>query len=1350
MKNEGVIEKCLVEGSVFDLGVQAANVGFIVGENAGTITGCLVRGSSITNGSSSVGGVAGLNSTMIQNSGVIESTIAGNANSIGGIVGTNSGTVQDVFFLSTVTPKEIADGTKAPPVSNNGGGIVGENVAYVKRAMYLAVAPKSTTHIYPIMRVGSATDSGPDASFYLYGGKYRVMPGANGATVDWVSGSYNLEPIGGGGKKLDTEGLDLANLEQSDPRIPMQPYGWASTASGEIRYPYPVFDAANPPASWPETEGVGRPKQAVGDWQDAWVQPMKKMNFLNGEFDRPYVSGKPNNAGLPTSGTVGQVNGVWHGNDVNVYMTHVEGWSARPTNPADYKPDNAQYLIELANPRNDFMPRDYKGNPQKGDLTKAPSESTYAELNAAKVGTLYQVADTEPGQEFYYSFHHASRLWPMDATSTTDTMNFYLSPTGSRIDPVYNNIADEDKLQLIRPVASPHESSLPEMEIDFYPYANNGGPTGMIQSVDRDGDRRTAEELSDDLPNTSWKAFSMNTPLSFFRMGGHHFKVVRYEMTRQKSDAPMLGDPNEWELQGTTDGVNWTTVDRRGVGSNDYTVTLTSETTTFIVQNPGMYWEYRFVFKNAYYLEQTTMTGMPQYPAFSELKVYMPDARALEAFGRVITFPQDALGGTPHTQNPGGYNYGAWQTVKYGPDKTAGMKTYWKAYFPNFPDSDVYLYDVWIGDLDSDKGGYGLTFWSKQNFDVVKNEARGSIWWYGYNTIDQFEERLGSSDVVNNVIGYWDVDNGWKQYYGRYIVPPGQTQTEFAYQATTKTPGIGNFLDAAMFKPAAVLSVSEVMYKPGDTTKTPVTLADPGDHLTLEMTITANGDQDVLEARNVTLTNEFGDFSQYFKYDGEVRINDVPPSAMAYRHTIDSKGNSVFTANNLTVPPGQSVVVSFEIEILKNIYGNAADYSTLFYFIQNQAKVEYTSFKVDEQLGRTMTTYSPVNQTVNISQIPMNKTITEVDAAGNVLAAAGKNPVGKTDSIFQVELTLNGRIPVTGLVSDTLPKGFALVEDSITKLDGTPLEEGDAEDYILYGEGTDYPRLVFLNVDFVNGVDKQHGFCYQMTYVGDQFGVTNAGVEAYYRFRYESTGANGVVNADIISLPFTEPKLGIRATAPNEHFIVPDEGGIIPNLVEHSNINRADLPYVGVSFLPEIVFYEADGTTLLPVTESEGHPVISTADYTAKLMNDNSLNFAPASGSTSGATIPAGDYILYYKIAADDTANSGFDLSSESVGTITITVDATATAVSSVQAAQPAPPAPAPDAPNPAPPAVLPPVAAATLGLLSAALGGEAGASVSGKNGVSAAVATMLGALSLLLVLTGLVLLPEKKRRPKR
>jgi hypothetical protein len=1076
---------------------------------------------------------------------------------IGGVVGQKSGkTIQDVFFLSTVTPKEIADGSKAPPVDAvNGGGIVGQvyNSGTVTRALYLAVAPMSGSTIYPIDRSGSAavTDS-----FYLYGLKYRVMPGG-----DWTEELYNDGTVSGGGEPMNTLELDLASLVYLD-EVDMP--GWDDGAKG---YPYPILSKMESPTSWPEADGSDRPAQASrSDWGEQYTDAWPELAFVNGDFGEPYLPGKLNNVGLsqPDSGRTGVETvpnyGVNFGHDIYTYMTSVPGWSTRPSTSDTGIYANDQYIIEpmMPYPYVDsgnaywgLMQTDYKGNGTSsgGDLRNSPNDATYVELNAEVPGTLYQIADTIPGQEFYWSFHHASRLaMSWDATAGNDAMNFYLSPVGTtRRDPLGNSIADD--LWLIRPVESPRN-------------------------------------------------------------------VVR---------------PNN----------------------------------------------------------------------------------------SAVNYPADAASSNPNNTSLTGYNYAAWNTVKYLPDTTKGMEKYWAKHFQGFPASGVYLYDVWIGDKAEGGNGYGLTFWSTTNYNNLDIN--------GYADIGGLETALGAGSAdAKKIIGYWDIDNGWKQYYGRYIVPEGQTRTEFAYQSVRGTnDAYGNFLDGAVFKAEATLSVSETMYRTATqngavTPREVAGVVDAGDTITVEMTVKALGGAGTAQARNIQLRNQLKPFDQYVEFAGNVTVGGNSASS-GYDYT-----DGVFTMP-LEIAPGGEITVSFDIKVLSHIAGKTPPYSTLFYFIENQAEVHYTSYHEGQQISaagyRRSSNASEQNQRVSISEIPMSKTVALVgnlDADGNlapvdpVTTSETAPQVGETGSVFEVELNFSGKVAAAGFVSDTLPKDFSLVEGSIQKLaaNGTwePVEE---DDRILYGtDGTDL-RLVFLDVDFAAAAEQTYSFRYRMTYTGDGFGITYAGVDAYYRFRYDLNS---------IQLPVIEPKLGIRATAPDDAFTIPPTGGSI-DLRQKANI-KTILPYDGTALLPVIVFTDADGN---PVD-------LDQTKFMAVLSGDGQLTLSPL---VNGGTIAEGTYTLYYKTEAKETEAGGFDLSSR-VAEITIEV--------SSSAPDPQAALPAPDAPNPAPDAVLPPVAAATLGLLGAALGGGLGL----KNGVSTAVAALLGAVSLLLVLTGLVLLPEKKRRPRR
>jgi hypothetical protein len=169
--NDGIIKLCRVE----EVTVTGTNgVGGMTGLNDDLIELCIVRNVLVT-GIENVGGYAGMNSAdgTIRQSGFedtaptpavgtlrAQSVVGTNSaiNTVGGFAGTNAGLIENVYFLS------MARLSDPPPVSNNGGGIVGYNDGVVTYAFYYAPAPYSQgiagetgtpTIIYPIVRDGA-------------------------------------------------------------------------------------------------------------------------------------------------------------------------------------------------------------------------------------------------------------------------------------------------------------------------------------------------------------------------------------------------------------------------------------------------------------------------------------------------------------------------------------------------------------------------------------------------------------------------------------------------------------------------------------------------------------------------------------------------------------------------------------------------------------------------------------------------------------------------------------------------------------------------------------------------------------------------------------------------------------------------------------------------------------------------------------------------------------------------------------------------------------------------------------------------------------------------------------------
>jgi hypothetical protein len=463
--SEGTITGCTVTYLTLN---GIAGVGGITGANGGTIELCIVDNTDVlgrtSNLSTNIGGIAGANYGDVIRCGVQYSTVISSNtltdtsgySLVGGIVGANAdtGVVRDVYFLSVNDLDDI-------PVSQNGGGIAGQNEGSVFHAFYIAPAPYTTAGsgmaavktIYPIVRVGLA-DTLPDPApgstriiqtcFYLSGTRYFLYGGVNNPDTDlhlWENELYNRiteRPpaviLSGGGNGMVTsflyrEWLDFAyraNLTE-----------WFQPT---VAYPYPVITGLEIPLLWPIADSAPRPDQLDRpqdgpDWADQIFasDSAGSVGFINGDFEDGINVNNPWNSG-------GVAGAPWDF-FITVNSGVMPGWRTRLVNPSPVGNPNygTRHNIELL--FNNIGARGtpvtagsgdgrgyFRGSPaydgppnwsygyQAGDsfgLTRTNYSGTqtgvYAELNATTQNTLFQIAPTEPESTVIYSFYHATR-----------------------------------------------------------------------------------------------------------------------------------------------------------------------------------------------------------------------------------------------------------------------------------------------------------------------------------------------------------------------------------------------------------------------------------------------------------------------------------------------------------------------------------------------------------------------------------------------------------------------------------------------------------------------------------------------------------------------------------------------------------------------------------------------------------------------------------------------------------------------------------------------------------------------------------------------------------------------------
>ncbi|MCL2249385.1 MAG: hypothetical protein FWC13_08945 [Oscillospiraceae bacterium] len=455
--------------------------------NNGTIRNLILADSAMTGSAAgqAAGGIAGENRGIIELSSVQYSTahVGGDGVRLGGFVGANmnDGEIRDVFFLSVASPDYV-------PISSADGGFVGGIVGYnsgvVTRTLYIAPAPYSAgfeggnpvTTIFPIVGGGNPTltQIGLATNFFLTGDRYSLDEGQN-----WTFEPYNLlsgAPIvrlygGGMGLPTPADGMEAAHQRHLDMGLLwLQRYGefsyevWSQPTTG---YVYPIITNMRAPTRWPESVLYVPGQVDRDDWVTAYSPSgrARAPRFDNGDFSELAPDFR--------------INHLFQPNNIAMYidMDFVTGWNTRPVycsyfDDGDYggnqgNPSPRWRLIELLAPVNQnvgFVGQMAFSN-HIGYWDQPPNVITssfrYAELNASIQGTLYQEAETTPGQQFYYSFFHTSRP-SAGADIADDRLDFFLSGLTPEMPPIVVNceqLYERDNVMiLVRPAISPRQN----------------------------------------------------------------------------------------------------------------------------------------------------------------------------------------------------------------------------------------------------------------------------------------------------------------------------------------------------------------------------------------------------------------------------------------------------------------------------------------------------------------------------------------------------------------------------------------------------------------------------------------------------------------------------------------------------------------------------------------------------------------------------------------------------------------------------------------------------------------------------------------------------------------------------
>jgi len=552
----------------------------------------------------------------------------------------------------------------------------------------------------------------------------------------------------------------------------------------------------------------------------------------------------------------------------------------------------------------------------------------------------------------------------------------------------------------------------------------------------------------------------------------------------------------------------------------------------------------------------------------------------------------------------------------------------------------------------------------------------------------------------NNVIGYWDVQFGWKHYYGIYEVPADQVRTEFAFQSRRQDGQNGNFLDGVSFKVPSFLSISKNIL---DQTGSGAHFVKPGDNLTVELNVTAQGE---IPAANIVIKDQLDPFNVYIGYrPGSVtasvrRWNNQttpptlgPPTAVtipaaniiaptaANNHTVEIRLPTTFVLNG-----GDVLTVRFGVNVLHRVGGNPLGTETLLYFFRNQAVVEYreaASANLPQFTRAPLTLTAPpavdgVIKTnasnivlVNIDPVRLEKTVATKGFAG-----PGPDPL-IDDEPFTVHLTAQNTLDfaqintfrTSGLITDVIPSGFEITPSVINgntapiwRRVSTRTGDGNADWTVGQWESVTFSttdnidgstRITISNVA-LNNTAHRIEFRYDVEYTGEAYGVSFIHVNANYRYQYFDD--DPTMSGLMVLLNFPQPVVGIRIrTEPDEFNVnttpaVPD----VLDITENDNFTErlTDDEYI---VQPEVVLLVPDGNggfadaPINPITE---YYWIDNDYFTAVLIpGTNNLEFTHKSGD--------GPFVLHYQIRLVATRAGGtpasFNLSS-GVETVTITV----------------------------------------------------------------------------------------------
>ncbi|MCL2198587.1 MAG: S-layer family protein [Defluviitaleaceae bacterium] len=453
----------------------------------------------------------------------------------------------------------------------------------------------------------------------------------------------------------------------------------------------------------------------------------------------------------------------------------------------------------------------------------------------------------------------------------------------------------------------------------------------------------------------------------------------------------------------------------------------------------------------------------------------------------------------------------------------------------NIPTTRVFLYDVWVGDTTTTarnggtREGFGITFWSdRPEFGVAASGGPNTIPLNGISRDTLLNPGVGTwawlSCARTNVIGYWGVSYGWKQFYGLVDIPSDwYDSAEFAFQSASGPTRIttGNYLDSVSFNSPAFLSIDKYIR---DERGNDVLFVKPEDILTVDVRIENHGE---MPANNIVIRSEMQPFNAYIEFlDSSLVITRRDGSTILPDSVIQPHLNNDYTLT-ITLPPhitlqtGESLQIEYSIRVLRYVYPETAagPATTLLFFFRKQVAVDYSEGRINMSDFRPLPflDYRRINATVPtqifIDPVRLSKTID------------GTLYDGPFDVTLMVENALNidESLIITGLINSLIPDGFRLVGGVYEVLGN-----GDRElaDYFTdYSEGI--TRITIRDAGLDDNTRRRE-YSYRLEYYGTGFGVSFISMSAEYRYLYDDGGTP--LN---VILRFPNPVVGIRPRPEN-------------------------------------------------------------------------------------------------------------------------------------------------------------------------------------------------------------------------